>query len=102
MREDTFTNTVADAAAYEQMRGRNDDYDPRPTRDDLAGEPPLPTPKPFVCKARHHSRDGIRRPGCWCCPQCGAGVIQPVSFEAFYHCAARCGWTAGVASEPPF
>jgi hypothetical protein len=100
MREDTFTNTVEDAAAYEALRGRDADFgvDPR----EYAGERPDLTPKPFVCRARHHSRDGVRRPGCWCCPSCGSGVIQPVSFEAYYYCEKRCGWTSGVASEPPF
>lgn len=35
MREDTFTNTVEDAAAYEQVRGRDEYIDDRPTRAEL-------------------------------------------------------------------
>lgn len=36
MREDTFTNTVADAAAYERARGLSDWIDDRPTAAELA------------------------------------------------------------------
>lgn len=35
MREDTFTNTVEDAASYEQLRGRDEYIDDRPTRAEL-------------------------------------------------------------------
>lgn len=38
MREDTFTNTVEDAAAYEQLRGRDEWIDDRPTLAELADD----------------------------------------------------------------
>lgn len=38
MRDDTFTNTEADAAAYEQLRGRDHWIDDRPTRAELEAE----------------------------------------------------------------
>jgi hypothetical protein len=36
--KDHVTNTVEDAAAYEQWRGENDDLDNRPTRAEIEAE----------------------------------------------------------------
>lgn len=38
MREDTFTNTPEDAAAYERLRGMDEWIDNRPTAAELADE----------------------------------------------------------------
>lgn len=67
MREDTFTRTEADAAAYERRRGHDEYIDNTPTRAELEGESPWfaqtlgPDPwAPFTCaKCGDEDRSGM-------------------------------------------
>lgn len=84
MREDTFTNTPEDAAAYEQLRGRDAWIDDRPTRAEL-------DEANFQdwCWWRERQRQGLRVDPwqAWTCQSCG--LVAPGGMPEVCECGFR-------------
>src|SRR6476661_8470443 len=98
MREDTYSNTEADAGRYEHERGRDaDDLHERPDAHEVSLDN---RPDLLRCPARDHNPTPEGAPnadGCYHCPKCGGAMSRPISTDPYVECSVYgCGFTFGT------